>query len=89
MPESTDDYIHRIGRTGRVDKNGEALTFVTNADAGKVRALEQLLNAPLERMTLKGFDYTKPALDNVPRPSQQPRRRVVKRQGIGKQMAIK
>ncbi len=61
MPESTDDYIHRIGRTGRVDKNGDALTFVTNADAGKIRALEQLLDAPLERMMLQGFDYAKPA----------------------------
>jgi len=64
MPESTDDYIHRIGRTGRVDKNGDALTFVTNADAGKIRALEQLLNAPLERRTLQGFDYAKPAPAN-------------------------
>jgi ATP-dependent RNA helicase RhlE len=62
MPESTDDYIHRIGRTGRVDKSGDALTFVTDADAGKVRALEQLLDAPLARITLQGFDYTKPAL---------------------------
>jgi ATP-dependent RNA helicase RhlE len=61
MPESTDDYIHRIGRTGRVDKSGDALTFVTDADAGKIRALEQLLDAPLARMTLQGFDYTKPA----------------------------
>jgi ATP-dependent RNA helicase RhlE len=61
MPESTDDYIHRIGRTGRVDKNGDALTFVTDADAGKIRALEQLLEAPLVRMKLQGFDYTKPA----------------------------
>jgi ATP-dependent RNA helicase RhlE len=60
MPESTDDYIHRIGRTGRVDKNGDALTFVTKADASKIRALEQLLNSPLERMTLQGFDYAKP-----------------------------
>ena len=63
MPESTDDYIHRIGRTGRVDKNGDALTFVTNADVDKIRALERLLDAPLERMTLQGFDYTKPAPD--------------------------
>jgi ATP-dependent RNA helicase RhlE len=60
MPESTDDYIHRIGRTGRLDKNGAALTFVTNADAAKIHALERLLNAPLKRMTLQGFDYTKP-----------------------------
>jgi ATP-dependent RNA helicase RhlE len=71
MPESTDDYIHRIGRTGRVDKNGDALTFVTNADASKVRALEQLLDSPLERMTLQGFDYARPAPDNKgPRLSQ-------------------
>ncbi len=89
MPESTDDYIHRIGRTGRVDKNGKALTFVTNADAGKIQALEQLLDAPLERMTLQGFDYTKPAPDEAPRFSQQPRRRVVRRQEIGKQTAMK
>jgi len=84
MPESTDDYIHRIGRTGRVEKNGEALTFVTNTDAGKIRALEQLLDAPLERLTLHGFDYTKPASDKDPRISQQPRRRIVRRQAIGK-----
>jgi len=89
MPESTDDYINRIGRTGRVEKNGDALTFVTNADAGKIRALEQLLDAPLERMTLKGFDYTKPAPDRGPRLSQQPRWRVVRRQEFGKQTAMK
>jgi len=89
MPESTDDYIHRIGRTGRVDKNGDALTFVTNADAGKIQALEQLLNAPLERLTLQGFDYTKPAPDKELRFSQQPRWRVVRRQEIGKQTAMK
>jgi ATP-dependent RNA helicase RhlE len=78
MPESTDDYIHRIGRTGRVDKNGDALTFVTNADADKIRALERLLNAPLERMTLQGFDYTKPAPDNenIRSPRQSGRRTV-------------
>jgi ATP-dependent RNA helicase RhlE len=61
MPESTDDYIHRIGRTGRVNKNGDALTLVTNDDAGRIRALEQLLGTPLERLILQGFDYAKPA----------------------------
>jgi len=89
MPENTDDYIHRIGRTGRVDKNGEALTFVTNTDAGKIRSLEQLLGAPLKRLRLQGFDYTKPASDKVPRLSQQPRRRFTRRQKIGKQTAMK
>jgi len=55
MPESTDAYIHRIGRTGRVDKSGDAFTFVTNEDEVMVRALEHLLKAPLERRTLQGF----------------------------------
>jgi len=89
MPGSTDDYIHRIGRTGRVDKNGDALTFVTSADADKILALERILNAPLERLTLKGFDYTKPAPEKELRLSYQPQRRVVRKQEIGKQMATK
>ncbi len=55
MPNSTDDYIHRIGRTGRVGKNGDAFTFVTSEDMAMVRALEHLLNAPLKRCTLQGF----------------------------------
>ena len=74
MPENTDDYIHRIGRTGRVEKNGDAITFVTSADADKISALERLLNAPLERLTLPGFDYARPAADKESRLSRQPRR---------------
>lgn len=89
MPESTDDYIHRIGRTGRVDKNGDALTFVTNTDAGKIRALEQLLDTPLERLKLQGFDYTRPAPDKETRSWEKPRRHVARRQEISKQTAMK
>jgi ATP-dependent RNA helicase RhlE len=64
MPESTDAYIHRIGRTGRVDKTGDAFTFVTSEDAVMVRAIEQVLNTPLERRTLQGFNYAMPAPDS-------------------------
>jgi ATP-dependent RNA helicase RhlE len=74
MPEDTDAYIHRIGRTGRVNKNGDAFTFVTSDDADKIAALERLLHAPLERMTLQGFDYARPAPAREPRLSRQPRR---------------
>ncbi len=63
MPETTDDYIHRIGRTGRVKNDGDAITFVTRADAEKVEALEKLLGLPLERRTLEGFDYSGRAPD--------------------------
>jgi ATP-dependent RNA helicase RhlE len=84
MPQSNDDYIHRIGRTGRVNKAGDALTFVTSGDNERIGALEKLLNAPLKRLTLQGFDYTMPAPDKQPRPSQPLRRRVPRRQGIAR-----
>jgi ATP-dependent RNA helicase RhlE len=60
MPDSTDAYIHRIGRTGRVGKNGDAFTFVTAEDTAMVHSLEHLLDAPLEHRTIEGFDYTRP-----------------------------
>jgi ATP-dependent RNA helicase RhlE len=58
VPDSTDAYTHRIGRTGRVDKNGDALTFVTSADTAMVQALEFILRTKLERRKLQGFDYS-------------------------------
>lgn len=61
MPGSTDDYIHRIGRTGRIDNSGEAITLVTGEDRAKVQALEKILNKPLERRTLDGFNYDQPS----------------------------
>jgi superfamily II DNA/RNA helicase len=76
MPASTDEYIHRIGRTGRVNKSGDAFSLATSDDVGKIRALEQLLNTRLERKTVQGFDYAKPAPDKALRYSQHPRRRV-------------
>ena len=78
MPESTDAYTNRIGRTGRVNKNGDALTFVTGADSAMVRALEHLLNAPLERRTLQDFDYTvsAPNSEYIRRPRQLGRRKI-------------
>jgi len=57
MPDSTNTYTNRIGRTGRVGKTGDAFTLVTSEDAAMVRALEHLLNAPLEHRTLQDFDY--------------------------------
>jgi len=78
MPDCTDAYINRIGRTGRIGKNGDAFTFVTNEDAVMVRALEDLLNAPLERRTLQGFDYRVSAPDSrFARFSSSLRRRIV------------
>jgi ATP-dependent RNA helicase RhlE len=78
MPDSTDAYINRIGRTGRVGKTGDAFTFVTNEDTAMVRALEHLLNAPLQRRTLRDFDYRVCAPDSeFPRSPCETRRRTV------------
>ena len=61
MPDTSDAYIHRIGRTGRAEKTGIAYTFVTPEDSDLVRSLEKIIGHPLQRQTLPGFDYTKPA----------------------------
>jgi ATP-dependent RNA helicase RhlE len=84
MPESMDAYTHRIGRTGRVDQYGDALTLVTSADAAMVHALEHVLNTKLERRTLQGFDYTVSAPDSeFIRSPRQSLRRTVRNQHIG------
>jgi ATP-dependent RNA helicase RhlE len=61
MPDCTDSYTHRIGRTGRADKTGDAFTFITREDESMVRSIERVLGAKVERRRLEGFDYKKPA----------------------------
>jgi superfamily II DNA/RNA helicase len=62
MPDTTDAYTHRIGRTGRAEKTGDAFSLVTHEDEDMIRSIENLLGAKLERRRLNGFDYQKPAL---------------------------
>ena len=57
IPETTDAYTHRIGRTGRATRSGDAITFVTPQENSKVRAIERLLGKPIERKKLEGFTY--------------------------------
>ncbi|MEN8264738.1 MAG: DEAD/DEAH box helicase [Nitrospirota bacterium] len=59
MPDTTDAYTHRIGRTGRAAKTGDAFTFMTREDEPIVRSIERVLGEKVERRTLEGFDYTK------------------------------
>ncbi len=61
VPDCADSYIHRIGRTGRAERDGEALTFVTQADGAILRDIERVLGASIELRRLDGFDYSKPA----------------------------
>jgi ATP-dependent RNA helicase RhlE len=57
MPDTTDAYIHRIGRTGRAERLGDAFTLVTPEDTSTLRALEKVMGKPIERRKLEGFDY--------------------------------
>jgi ATP-dependent RNA helicase RhlE len=57
MPDTTDAYTHRIGRTGRAAHTGDAFTLVTSEDAPMVRAIERVLGAAIERCRLDDFDY--------------------------------
>jgi ATP-dependent RNA helicase RhlE len=58
MPDTTDAYIHRIGRTGRVNNTGEAFTLVTAEDKQMVKDLERIFKKPIEQRKLPGFNYT-------------------------------
>lgn len=57
IPDTTDAYTHRIGRTGRMERTGDAFTFVTGEDTEMIRAIERVMKGAIERRTLEGFDY--------------------------------
>jgi ATP-dependent RNA helicase RhlE len=59
MPDTADAYTHRIGRTGRAAKTGDAFTFITREDGEMVRSIERILGEKVERRTIEGFDYKK------------------------------
>jgi ATP-dependent RNA helicase RhlE len=58
IPSTTEAYTHRIGRTGRASRSGEAYTFITHEDQQMVRSIERVLGAPLDRRQIEGFDYS-------------------------------
>jgi ATP-dependent RNA helicase RhlE len=57
IPSTVEAYIHRIGRTGRASKLGEAFTLITQADLAEVRNIERTLGRKLERRLFDDFDY--------------------------------
>jgi ATP-dependent RNA helicase RhlE len=61
MPDTADAYVHRIGRTGRAARNGDAFTLVTADDRAMVGAIERILGGRVEHRTVDGFNYAAPA----------------------------
>jgi len=66
VPVQPDDYVHRVGRTARVEATGHALTLVTPEDEPAVRAIERAIGASIARRKVDGFNYSVPA---APTPS--------------------
>jgi len=61
IPSTPEAYIHRIGRTGRATRSGEAFTFVTGEDKAIVRAITRIIGSKIEQRILSTFGYGSPA----------------------------
>jgi ATP-dependent RNA helicase RhlE len=57
VPAVPEDYIHRVGRTGRAELTGDAFTFVAPEEEADLRAIERAIGRTLPRVTLPDFDY--------------------------------
>jgi ATP-dependent RNA helicase RhlE len=62
VPENAEDYVHRIGRTGRAEKEGDAFTILTADELEFAQSVEGFINQKIERKKLEGFDYKYTAL---------------------------
>jgi ATP-dependent RNA helicase RhlE len=57
VPQHPEDYIHRIGRTGRAEAHGDAFTIMTAEDGSHVFAIERFISQKIPRVKLENFDY--------------------------------
>jgi ATP-dependent RNA helicase RhlE len=79
FPMQVEDYVHRIGRTGRAHAVGDAISFVTSEDHQELRALERFIGRGIVRKKAEGFNYAMPGpaqnregfQRNAPQPNQQ------------------
>ncbi len=69
VPHHPEDYVHRIGRTGRAQSVGDAFTIMTGEDVQEVAAIERFIGQKIPRVKLDGFDYSYTRLlDPNPKP---------------------
>src|SRR5215216_5036027 len=62
VPENPEDYVHRIGRTGRAAAIGDAFTLTTPDQAGDIKSIERYMGVTVERKKIEGFPYIYSAL---------------------------
>ena len=73
VPHHCEDYVHRIGRTGRAGKEGRAFTIATPEDRQAVEAVEKLISAPIPRIEIPGLDVVEWSEDDGRRRGRSPR----------------
>jgi ATP-dependent RNA helicase RhlE len=78
FPMHSEDYVHRIGRTGRAHAIGDAISFITPEDQGPLRSLERFIGRGIVRKKADGFDYNQaaPPGDERGRPARVPQRKI-------------
>jgi ATP-dependent RNA helicase RhlE len=57
VPQQAEDYVHRIGRTGRAASTGDAFTFMAADEIAMVRAIERVIGEPIPRISVPGYDF--------------------------------
>jgi ATP-dependent RNA helicase RhlE len=70
VPEKPEDYVHRIGRTGRAQAVGDAFTLVAPENAGDIRDIQRFIGQKIPELRLEGFPY-QPFVAGPERPAQQ------------------
>jgi ATP-dependent RNA helicase DeaD len=69
IPEYAEDYLHRVGRSSRMNAPGKAITFVTPDQGKEITAIEVLCNCLIEEDHIEGFDAGLPTREPAPPPS--------------------
>ncbi|HUA37619.1 MAG TPA: DEAD/DEAH box helicase [Candidatus Sulfopaludibacter sp.] len=72
VPQHPEDYIHRIGRTGRAEASGDAFTIMTAEDSSHVFAIERFISQKIPRVKLENFDYKYTMLFEEGKPGHKP-----------------
>ena len=72
VPQHPEDYIHRIGRTGRAEATGDAFTIMIAEDAPHVFAIERFISQKIPRVKLENFNYRYTALFEEGKPGAKP-----------------
>ena len=85
VPQHSEDYIHRIGRTGRARTEGEAFTLCKPDELPLVESIEKLLGSSLERKILEDFSYREEPSGLTAKPPVVSRKR---NRGFGKQVSF-